>query len=230
MVYWLNFWNPCKCSNWFYFRIYNCIDKWIGDYWTDSVFLHRLRQPIESLRWSWKEVKGKLIFWTISCLIGGVIIQLFKVLGDQPYEGLLIIFTLLLVGLLVGLFDGLSSTVDIEAKTNSNQGIRRSIKISIAIASIGFLLFTWVAILLNVPLFLGATIGLTIGWYLGGTACVIHYALRIVFCCTNCMPWNYARFLNYATERLFLQKVGGGYLFIHRSLMEHFTQMDIAEK
>ena len=42
-------------------------------------------------------------------------------------------------------------------------------------------------------------------------------------------PWNYARFLDYATERLFLQKVGGGYIFIHRMLLEHFAQMDLAE-
>ncbi len=38
------------------------------------------------------------------------------------------------------------------------------------------------------------------------------------------MPWNYARFLNYATQLTFLQKVGGGYIFTHRLLMEHFAQ------
>jgi hypothetical protein len=38
------------------------------------------------------------------------------------------------------------------------------------------------------------------------------------------IPWNYARFLDYATERIFLQKVGG-YIFIHRLLLEHFAQM-----
>jgi hypothetical protein len=39
------------------------------------------------------------------------------------------------------------------------------------------------------------------------------------------IPWNYARFLDYATERLFLQKVGGGYIFVHRMLLEHFAGM-----
>ena len=30
---------------------------------------------------------------------------------------------------------------------------------------------------------------------------------------------------DYATERVFLRKVGGGYIFIHRTLMEHFASM-----
>lgn len=42
-------------------------------------------------------------------------------------------------------------------------------------------------------------------------------------------PWNYARFLDDAIDRLFLQKVGGGYIFVHRLLMEHFAQMEIGE-
>jgi len=28
--------------------------------------------------------------------------------------------------------------------------------------------------------------------------------------------------LDYAADRIFLQKVGGGYIFIHRMLMEYF--------
>jgi hypothetical protein len=41
------------------------------------------------------------------------------------------------------------------------------------------------------------------------------------------IPWNYASFLNYATNCILLQKVGGGYVFIHRSLLEHFTALPI---
>ena len=39
--------------------------------------------------------------------------------------------------------------------------------------------------------------------------------------------WNYAHFLNYTTDCLFMQKVGGGYIFVHRMLMEHFAQMKL---
>jgi hypothetical protein len=41
------------------------------------------------------------------------------------------------------------------------------------------------------------------------------------------IPWNYSRFLDYAVDRIFLQKVGGGYIFIHRLLMEHFAAMSV---
>ncbi len=40
------------------------------------------------------------------------------------------------------------------------------------------------------------------------------------------MPWNYSRFLDYCAERIFLRKVGGGYIFVHRLLMEHFASMN----
>ena len=38
-------------------------------------------------------------------------------------------------------------------------------------------------------------------------------------------PLNYAHFLDYATKLIFLRKVGGGYIFIHRMLLEHFAAM-----
>ena len=37
------------------------------------------------------------------------------------------------------------------------------------------------------------------------------------------MPWNYPRFLDYAAERILLRKVGGGYIFTHRLLLEYFV-------
>jgi hypothetical protein len=32
-------------------------------------------------------------------------------------------------------------------------------------------------------------------------------------------------FLDYCAERIFLRKVGGGYIFVHRLLMEHFASL-----
>ncbi len=61
----------------------------------------------------------------------------------------------------------------------------------------------------------------------GGKACIQHFTLRLILYCNGYVPWNYARFLDYATERIFLQKVGGGYIFIHRLLLEHFAQMKL---
>jgi NACHT domain len=63
----------------------------------------------------------------------------------------------------------------------------------------------------------------------GGNAFIQHFTLRYAIYRKRYAPWNYARFLDYATERLFLQKVGGGYIFVHRMLLEHFAEMSIEQ-
>lgn len=40
------------------------------------------------------------------------------------------------------------------------------------------------------------------------------------------MPWIYPHFLDYAAERILLRKVGGGYIFVHRLLLEYFASAD----
>ncbi|NEP14853.1 MAG: TIR domain-containing protein [Symploca sp. SIO2C1] len=70
-------------------------------------------------------------------------------------------------------------------------------------------------------------IGLIAATIVGGQACIQHFTLRLILYRNGCIPWNYARFLDYASDRIFLQKVGGGYIFIHRLLLEHFAQMEL---
>ena len=83
---------------------------------------------------------------------------------------------------------------------------------------------------LSMGLSIGLTIGLLCGLIGGGSACLRHFSLRVRLYRMSYTPWNYARFLDYATERLFLQKVGGGYIFVHRMLLEHFAQMELGGK
>ena len=54
-----------------------------------------------------------------------------------------------------------------------------------------------------------------------------HLSLRLVLWQSGTIPWNYARFLNYCTERLLLQRIGGRYRFMHKLLQEHFAKMDL---
>lgn len=72
-------------------------------------------------------------------------------------------------------------------------------------------------------------IGMLFGFVFGATTqgrfAIQHFSLRVVLYLSRKIPWNYADFLNYTNERIFLQKVGGGYIFIHRLLQEHFAQM-----
>ena len=56
-----------------------------------------------------------------------------------------------------------------------------------------------------------------------GAACVQHFTLRLVLWWRGVIPWQYARFLDYATERMFLQRIGGRYRFIHELLRDHLA-------
>ncbi|MFL5657090.1 MAG: tetratricopeptide repeat protein, partial [Ktedonobacteraceae bacterium] len=73
--------------------------------------------------------------------------------------------------------------------------------------------------------FIGLSMGLAAGLYAGGAACVQHVALRLLLLLTGSIPWNYSRFLDHATQRILLRKVGGGYIFIHRLLLEYFATL-----
>lgn len=57
-----------------------------------------------------------------------------------------------------------------------------------------------------------------------------HYTLRLIIWQTNAFSWNFAHFLDYAAERIFLRKVGGGYIFVHRLLMEYFAQLEMPKR
>lgn len=186
--------------------------------------------PIEALRWSWTNVRRYLLFGLIGSAPLGLLLGLTSVIGRNVIEGLLLI---MLGGLIFGLLTGLRASAEIETHTTPNQGIWRSAKTSVTTAftiSVGFalvihLLSRW----LNISSNWGVFYGLFVGLLMGGTACIVHISLRTVFYVHNYMPWNYARFLDYCCDRIFLQKVGGGYIFIHRLLMEHFAAMQFEE-
>lgn len=74
--------------------------------------------------------------------------------------------------------------------------------------------------LLPVAPFVGILGGLSFALRYGGIALISHFTLRYILYRNGDIPWNYIRFLDYAADRIFLRKVGGGYIFIHRMLME----------
>jgi len=83
----------------------------------------------------------------------------------------------------------------------------------------------WIKELLVLSLSGGLGVGLFAAMWYGGFDVVQHYTLRLILYSKHHIPWNLARFLDYATERIFLRKVGGGYIFIHRLLQDHFASL-----
>ena len=60
----------------------------------------------------------------------------------------------------------------------------------------------------------------------GGAATFKHIILRLMLWLSGEAPYNMADFLDYASDRILLRKVGGGYIFIHRLLLEYFAELD----
>ncbi|WP_313708088.1 NACHT domain-containing protein [Planktothrix agardhii] len=186
-------------------------------------------KPVERLTIS----PRKLIDSLIGGIIAGVVTwQLSKMLG------------FLFVGILVGIVFGLNGP-PLEETTEPNQGIKQSIKNAVIFSIIGAIGLGIPAIfmtqsLLNIitnslalqvkigsvtVILVSILTGLLFGLTQAGVAALQHLALRLILYLNRDIPWNYEMFLNYATERIFLQKVGGGYIFIHRLLRDHFATL-----
>jgi ATP-dependent Clp protease adapter protein ClpS/energy-coupling factor transporter ATP-binding protein EcfA2 len=180
-------------------------------------------KPVDSLKWSWDNVKKWLPFG----VIGGV--------SGWLSGGLV-------WGLVVGLSGALISGIigsAVETTMVPNQGIWQSLKnaITFGMMGAGLCLIGGAGLasavlrpdlyVLSLSTFTAGIVGLFLGFSKGGTACIQHLILRLILFKNGTAPWNLARFLDWAAERTFLQKVGGGYIFTHRLLQEHFAALAV---
>ena len=132
-------------------------------------------------------------------------------------------------GLLYGFFQSIKES-DIDTIIYPNEGIFQSLFTSLITAIFTGLTIGIIATLLwgfkwGIPL--GLIFGTSNGLRWGGRACIQHFVMRLILGFSGNIPWNYARFLNYTTERMLLQRVGGRYRFIHRFLQEYFANMKL---
>ena len=78
---------------------------------------------------------------------------------------------------------------------------------------------------MNVTWILGLISGLIVGLSRGGLAVISHYALRLILCLNGNAPFKFVNFLDRCARLSVLKKVFGGYIFIHRMLLEYFTEL-----
>jgi eukaryotic-like serine/threonine-protein kinase len=82
-------------------------------------------------------------------------------------------------------------------------------------------LLGWFGFWLVLCLAIGLFAGLLTGLVFGGMDAMKHYILRLILARKGYAPLDYTRFLDYVAKLIFLRKVGGGYIFIHRTFLEH---------
>jgi eukaryotic-like serine/threonine-protein kinase len=207
---------------------------------------------VETMSWKWSQFWRRtipgfalgLIFWAafyvlawsrFMLLSGMDISDLFEnidVLAPERLSGGLI--TGLVGGLITGLIGGFVDKVKLE-KSSPNQGIKLSQKncvfiwltIGLIVVGVQWLLQSEAATLWF-PY--GLIVALIVGLNRGGSAAIKHYVLRLILWVNGYTPFNFVKFLDYSARLILLKKIGGGYIFTHRMLLEYFADLDVQPK
>jgi hypothetical protein len=210
---------------------------------------------VETLRWSWQKAILTGLGGLIGGLVGGLSMALLILIvvaqGTDPSVGDLLIVVLpymLAFGGLLGLGMGIRSGMvgdQIVTKTTPNQGVWQSVRNSgiggfvmggttflfFMVLPVMFMFYPASRVLYHVARIVGSgpifiILGVCMGILAyGGAAALSHLVLRYVLVTIDAIPLNYVRFLDHCVDHIFLRRVGGGYIFIHRLLMEHFAAM-----
>lgn len=124
-----------------------------------------------------------------------------------------------------------------QTRVKPNQGITRSFVNALRVGVI--VVFSIVAIFWLVAIFitpknvasdlgLGLIVVLPMGFAimlpLGAFAFIQHYTIRGIIAVSGRGPWHLVQFLDYAVERILMQKIGGHYIFIHPLLLKYFSE------
>jgi NACHT domain len=145
------------------------------------------------------------------------------------------------------LFLGGLNVQESKEKVLPNQGIwlsrRNAIKALILTLPVGIVIFSvmdristgswlnvfsgdWLDRRLLQMLVFTLTLSFFVSLIFGGFAWIQHYVLRVILFMRGKTPLNYQRFLDFASDRVLLRKIGGGYEFVHEYVREYFESMN----
>jgi hypothetical protein len=181
----------------------------------------------EWVAWSWPRALGALAL----TLVGAAGVAL-------PFEAV-DLANVLAIGVIIGLGAMLAfGTRRVPLREESLTPDKRLRYLRLQAGRAGLIVISG-AILLGVPVGLldndlmnGITFGLIFGLpvglaallFFGGAAYIQHVLLRLALWWQGEIGLQLVHFLDYAADRILLHKVGGGYSFRHRLLLEYFSQ------
>jgi hypothetical protein len=177
---------------------------------------HSYRQDIRTA----EPVRFSLIGALKGGVLGLVLGFVFQAISMDEDE----ILFFILVFLLLGGFSGKR----VYATSRPNEGIRLAVVNGILALFIGgTVLGLYSYYTYGGSLFAGllgfVNTGLIAGYAFGLGSAGKHFMLRFMLRLSRRVPWDYQAFLDQAVGLVLLHRVGGGYMFIHRLLQEHFV-------
>jgi hypothetical protein len=190
---------------------------------------------LDKLKWSWKEARQGVGAGLIYGSIGGLIVALFIMQTDGLIDGLSIalgvmVFSMLVLMVITGLISEQVAETTYPGQ-RLKQTVRNTFYFIVLSGLLGGLSFGLIGVLLDDPLIF-ASLGMLCGGVCGllfgtGPALLRHFALRVILARYQLLPWRLIPFLEHAVDLIFLRRTGGSYIFVHRTLMEHFAKMDV---
>ena len=210
--------------------------RWLRWLATQMQRQHQTVFFLEQLQPGGRADRGRrLLYQLVFGLVGGLLLGLVSGLVYGLLDGLV---GGLLVGLVSGLVAGLVYGLSINQldELRPNQGIWRSARNGLVSGLVNGLVIGLVVGLINgllsglsAGLLSGLStvlsVGLFYGLLYGLGAFFQHFALRIFLWRAGSLPRNVVAFLDEAAERLLLRKVGRGYIFMHRLLLDYFASL-----
>ncbi|MCP5095132.1 MAG: NACHT domain-containing protein [Chloroflexi bacterium] len=194
-------------------------------------------ETVETVNWSWPWAWLSLPLGIVIGLLVGWPLSLLTQSDTQLSVPWLLLMPILFAGLLIS--ENALIPNELKMRTTPGQGVILSrqngvrigglagvvtavtIIIGLGIATILQIPFDWRAIL-PLGLITAVYIGTVTGLRLGGLAAIQHKRLLKQLEKEGSTPLEYINFLDYASERSLLRKVGGGYMFVHALLLDYF--------
>jgi len=206
-----------------------------------AVLLNRGLQirPREALRWSWRAALRRVPLMVGLGVGAGLVLGIFFIAWVN-------VVLCVAAGLALAVALGLEPR-DHASRLRPAQGLRQSLRTAVLVG-LGAGLLTGVAVgyvavslvlphvgpesrlhLMDDPrltLFTSAAgfAALLTGLAYGGTAVIFHGALRVVIALRSPLPFWLATWLDRAADRGLIRRIGGGWIFLHDTLLEHFRQ------
>ncbi len=160
--------------------------------------------------------------------------------STSPVIGIIIGFPLGLIIFLIGgtivggMFGGIGYKKEL-GRMYPNSGIFTSLRIAILSGSILYIPLTIFSIVISHSKDIDLRSIVLLLWIfplgfatlLGGNSVLKHFIIRLLSWYSGIAPWNYARFLGYCASVGIMRKVGGGYIFAHRYVMEYFADLEV---
>ena len=194
---------------------------------------------METRKFSLKNITPR--FWLLL-----VITSIFQATGfllavtSQINTSFVIIATLLCLTELGGLI--IASGIDtgeVSLRHRPNQGVWSTFRTSLIVSALLSVAVALGVILAVLPIvdarwqaiYIGLSPAIAYGGYgswtvFGGVSVYRHWMLRQTLTNRRYLPYNLSRFLDYAADLILLRKVGGGYIFVHRYLLEYFADLN----